>query len=226
MTESTFCPACGQRAPGPDRYCRRCGAAIADAATSGPIAEAEALAARGELTAAFAVLQRALAESDAADTHVALGTLELRRGDAAAMRRHLEQALAIDPGYALAYAYLGGLETDAGRIAAALDLLDRARALAPTDLLVALKRAELWTRLGVLDRAHDELRDALRNDGGAPEHRALAQSMLAAVDRKRQTSFVRRPVSLPTLPLDGVVRWLTRRPAGAVHGKPEVSPWR
>ena len=226
MTESTFCPACGQRAPGPDRYCRRCGAAIGDAAIAGPIAEAEALAARGELTAAFAVLQRALGEGDAAEIHVALGTLELRRGDAAAMRRHLEQALAIDPEYGLAYAYLGGLEAEAGRVAAALDLLDRARTLAPTDLLVALKRAELWMRLGVLDRAHDELRGALQNDGGAPEHRALAQSMLPAVDRKRQTSFVRRPVSFPAVRAGALLGWMRRRPAVAAHAEPEVSPWR
>jgi len=200
MAETNYCPGCGRQASATDRYCRGCGDALTDdASIADPIAEAEAAMARGLLPEAIATLQRAIGEAPAAHLHVALATLYLRRGDGGQARRELERALDVDPEYGVAYAYLGGMAAQAGRVHDAEELLERAKSLAPNDVLVAIKRAEYWLLLGIYDSARDELRYALRESGGNPGERELAQSMLAAIEQRRRGSFTRNTVSLPNL---------------------------
>ena len=55
--------------------------------------------------------------------------------------------------------------------------LRRAVELDPKDLVVRIKRAELWLRLGIFDRAHDEMREGLLNGGGSPSARAAAEAL-------------------------------------------------
>lgn len=195
-----FCPSCGFGARGTDAFCRGCGAALTDdARAAGPIAEAEALVERGQLDEAIAALQRALSAAETPELHVAVSTLYLRRGDGAGARRALDRALALDPACAVAHAYVAGMDLHAGRVADAQDRLDHARDLAPDDLIVRIKRAEFWLRLGIFDNARAELRPALQNCGGSPDNRAIAEAMFASIEKRSRGSFTRKTVALPTL---------------------------
>ena len=205
-----FCPSCGFGARSSDAFCRGCGFALSDdARAAGPIAEAELLVERGQLDEAIATLQRALGD-ETPDLHVALSTLYLRRGDGAGARRALDRALALDPRCAVAHAYVAGMDLHAGRVAEAQERLDHARDLAPDDLIVGIKRAEYWLRLGIFDNARAELRHALQNGGGSPQNRALAEAMFASIEKRSRGSFTRKTVALPSL---GAARKLFRHGA-------------
>jgi tetratricopeptide (TPR) repeat protein len=204
-----FCSSCGFRFHDGDRFCRGCGDALTeDARAVGPIAEAEVLAGKGQLDEAIATVQRALGEGERPDLHVAMSTLYLRRTDVVLARRELDRAIDLDPGYAVAYAYKGGVLLQIGEVDEARGLLDRAKTLAPRDLLVSIKRAEFWLRLGALPNARDELRAGLANGGGSPAARDTAQAMLGSVEHKLRTSAQRAIVPLPSL---GPIRRLFRR---------------
>lgn len=193
-----FCPACGFRRQSTDRFCRGCGDALtAEARASGPITEAETLVARGELDEALATIQRALGDVERADLLVAQATLYLRRGDVERAERSLERATVVDPVYAVAYAYQGGLLFNRGKVDESEALLDKAVDLDPKDLLVRVKRAEFWLRLGVLSRAEEELRIGLANGGGSPTARAAAETMYASIEKRKRTGVERKFVPLP-----------------------------
>lgn len=195
-----YCPSCGSSARRSDTFCRGCGCARSDAArAAGPIAEAESLVERGKLDGAISTLQRALGEAETPESHVALCTLYLRRGDATRARHALDRAIILDPDCAVAHAYLAGMDLHAGRVADAEGRLDHARDLAPDDLIVRIKRAEYWLRLGIFDNARAELRHALQNCGGSPQNRAIAEAMFASVEKRSRGSFTRKTVALPSL---------------------------
>lgn len=217
-----YCPVCGHRGEPHDLFCRACGGALTDAARAvGPIAEAESLVSRGLLAEAIATVQRAIGQGGTSDLHVALATLYMRRGGAAEARRELNAALALDPNSAIAHAYVGGMLIDAGRIAEAQDRLDLALRLAPNDLIVLMKRAEYWLRLGILDNARAEIKLGLQDGGGAPHVRAMAEAMLAAIEKRSRNSFQRQAVALPDL---GALKRMFRRsgPTAATPIEAEV----
>ena len=167
MPSTEFCSGCGRGAREGDRYCRGCGMLLDEAMAGEPIAEAEAYAAAGQLAQAIATIQRAIGAGESADLQIALCTLYLRRGGQGDARRALDRALALDANSAVAHAYIAGLDMHAGRVAEAQQRLDHALSLAPDDLIVRIKRAEYWLRLGIFDNAKLELRRALQNGGGA-----------------------------------------------------------
>ena len=204
-----FCPSCGNRGEPHDLFCRGCGGALSEAArASGPIAEAESLVERGLLAEAIATVQRALGAGATPDLYVALATLYLRRGGAADARRELEEALALDPECAVAHAYAGGMLLQAGDVAEAQGRLDRAYELAPDDLIVLMKRAEFWLRLGIFENARAELKHGLQDGGGAPHTRAMAEAMLLAIEKRSRNSFTRQIVALPDV---GALKRMFRR---------------
>lgn len=204
-----YCPACGYCGELHDLFCRGCGGALTDAArAAGPIAEAESLVSRGLLAEAIATIQRAIGRGGTSDLHVALATLYMRRGGAAEARQELDVALALEPNSAIAQAYVGGMLIDAGQIAEAQDRLDLALRLGPNDLIVLMKRAEYWLRLGILDNARAEIKHGLQDGGGAPHVRAMAETMLAAIEKRSRNSFQRQTVALPDL---GALRRMFRR---------------
>lgn len=222
-----FCASCGLQGRPRDRFCRACGEPLFDSATSdqAPFDIARALADAGRIDEAIASLKTALAEGQSAELHVALATLYLRRGGgAAAAMGELDRALERDPSSGVAHAYVGALLVATGRIEDGVTHLDRARDLAPNDIIVAIKRAEYWLRIGVLDRARSELRAALLNGGGEPDVRAVARELLESVNGRVKSSFVRRTVALPGLPR--ISRALRRRsqPAVPALAEIEVSP--
>ena len=194
-----YCPSCGSAARSIDAFCRGCGCALTDdALAAGPIAVAEALVERGFLDEAVATVQRALSEAETPELHLALSTLYLRRGDGDGARRGLDRAIALDASCAVAHAFVAGMDLHAGRVVEAQERLDHARDLAPDDLIVRVKRAEFWLRLGIFDNARAELRHALRNGGGSPQNRAIAEAMFASIEKRSRGSFTRKMVALPT----------------------------
>lgn len=198
--EVSFCTSCGQQSQPNDRFCRGCGTGLSDELRAGgPIAEAVLLADQGHLDEAIATVQRAIGEDPRPDLYVALSTLYLRRGDVSLAERELDRAIAIEPDYGVAYAYKAGVCLQRGDVDDAQDLLDRALALAPNDLLVRIKRAEFWLRLGALPNAREELRIGLANGGGTPSARAIGHAMIANVDRQMKGAAVRTTVPLPSI---------------------------
>jgi len=212
-----FCPACGLQAQPNDRFCRRCGEALGTGSVPDPIELAESLVARGQLEEAIVTVQNALGEHEAADLHVALSTLYLRRGDVDRAKNELERAIEVDPRCAIAHAYLGAVLARLGRVGEAEDYLDRAHELAPDDLVVSLKRAEWWSALGVLGRARDELRRGLQDGGGTPEARTIAVTMLAGIEERLRRSVSRSPVPLPS-----VTSWT--KGLGRITDHPQKTP--
>jgi Tfp pilus assembly protein PilF len=144
------------------------------------------------LAAAIGIVQRALGAEATPDLHVALATLYLRRGGAADARRELEAALTLDAKCAVAHAYVGGMLLQAGDVAEAQGRLDLAYQLTPNDLVVLMKRAEFWLRLGIFEKARAELKHGLQDGGGAPHVRSMAEAMLLAVEKRSRNSFTRQ----------------------------------
>jgi len=199
MPSTEFCSGCGRGAREGDRYCRGCGMLLDEAMAGEPIAEAEAYAAAGQLAQAVATIQRAIGTAESADLQIALCTLYLRRGGQGDARRALDRALALDANSAVAHAYIAGLDMHAGRVAEAQERLDHALSLAPDDLIVRIKRAEYWLRLGIFDNAKLELRQALQNGGGSAQNRAMAEMMFASIEKRSRGSFTRKTMTLPSL---------------------------
>ena len=199
MPSTEFCSGCGRGARERDRYCRGCGMLLDEAMAGEPIAEAEAYAAAGQLAQAVATIQRAIGTAESADLQIALCTLYLRRGGQGDARRALDRALALDANSAVAHAYIAGLDMHAGRVAEAQERLDHALSLAPDDLIVRIKRAEYWLRLGIFDNAKLELRQALQNGGGSAQNRAMAEMMFASIEKRSRGSFTRKTMTLPSL---------------------------
>jgi Flp pilus assembly protein TadD len=217
-----YCAACGRPRRSADRFCRGCGEPLDDVArTLGPIDEAEGLLARGHLDEAVVTLQRALGAHETAELHVALSTVYVRRGSVADAHRELERAVALDPHCAIAHAYAGALFMRAGRPDEARERLDLARELAPNDMVVSLKRAEMWLMLGVLGNAGAELEHGLLYGGGSEATRAAARKLLAEVEKRMSRSVTRKTVRLPGA---GLMAMLRRRPAAmpSVEAKVEV----
>ncbi len=213
----SFCPSCGNRGKPYDLFCRACGGALTEAArASGPIAEAASLVERGMLAEAIATVQRALSAGAAPDLHVALATLYLRRGGGAEAQRELEEALALDPECAVAHAYAGGMLLQAGDVAEAQGRLDLAYQLAPHDLIVLMKRAEFWLRLGIFEKARAELKHGLQDGGGEPHVRSMAEAMLLSVEKRSRNSFTRQLVALPDF---GALKRMFRR-----SGRTDATP--
>ncbi len=134
------------------------GAAAASGQALGPAARGTALAAAFLLVVGAAALSRGRAaawaddlafhtqwlrtDPEAAQPHVGLGQWYAERGPAEEAVAHYEDAIALRPGYAVAYASLGAVLLANGRNAEAAQRLERAAALAPAE-------ATTWSNLGV-----------------------------------------------------------------------------
>jgi hypothetical protein len=89
-------------------------------------------------------------------------------------------------------AYRGGALIGLGRVADAKDLLDAEFAMAPDNFYVALKRGELYCRLGIYPTAVEALEHAVRAEGADGLGREAARRLLRYARGKARDGFVRR----------------------------------
>ncbi len=118
----------------------------------------------------------------------------MEQGSSEGAERALRAALEVEPGYAPARAYLGLIFLQRYDVDAAQDELDQALRDAPTNLLVHIKYAEFYYRLGFYHRAVSLLEQGLKRPHGANEHVvALARQLLAQARQKNKGAIIREP---------------------------------
>lgn len=106
----------------------------------------------------------------------------------------LEKALEIDPGYVTARAYLGVEYLKLYDIEKAEVELERALKDEPTNLLVHIKYAEYYYRLGFYHRCVELLAQGLKGPHGANEHVvAMARQLLVQAREKSKNMILREP---------------------------------
>lgn len=109
-------------------------------------------------------------------------------------RRALEAALSRDPAYAPARAYLAIELLKDYDIDGAQEQLDQALQDDPTNLLVHIKYADYYYRLGFYHRSVDMLERGLQEPHGANEHLvAMAQQFLTQARQKSKNIILREP---------------------------------
>lgn len=110
------------------------------------------------------------------------------------VRTALETALQVDPTYAPARAFLAIELLKNYDIEGAEDELERALKDDPANLLVHIKYAEYYYRLGFYNRAVELLERGLHSPHGANEHVvALARSFLTQCRQKSNNIILREP---------------------------------
>ena len=150
---------------------------------------------RGDPKAAISRFQHASAtEPDRPQAYFALAQAYLDQGLSEETKAALEQALAVDPGYVPARAYLGIELFKRYDLDGAQDALDRALQDEPTNLLVHIKYAEYYYRLGFYPRAVEMLERGLNGPHAANEHVvAMAHQLLSQARQKCKGLVLREP---------------------------------
>jgi Tfp pilus assembly protein PilF len=125
----------------------------------------------------------------------------------------LQQALEVDPGYVPARAYLGLELLKKYDIYGAEAELDRAMQDEPTNLLVHIKYAEYYYRLGFYNRAVELLERGLQAPHGANEHVvAMARRLLTEARQKSKSIIIREPPGMRPERLLRFFSWFRRHP--------------
>ena len=150
---------------------------------------------RSDPDAAYSRFQHAISlDPDRPQGHFELAQAYLAQGLQEETRAALETALASDPTYAPARAYLGIELLKKYDIHGAQDALDQAVRDEPTNLLVHVKYAEYYYRLGFYHRSVDWLERGLKNPHGANEHVvAMARQLLTESRKKSKNLIFREP---------------------------------
>lgn len=189
-----YCAFCGARLTHSGRFCVGCGAARELPVPSGePLADARRLAAAG-LPGRAAELLRAAVGRTPADRalRLALAAVLLQGGHWSAGLGELERLRQEGPFDPTVEAYRGGALLEMGRIGEAKEVLDAARARAPGHSLAALKRGELFCRLGIHPTAVQELECALALGLPDDETVRVARRLVAVARERSKRGFVRR----------------------------------
>lgn len=150
---------------------------------------------RGDVEAALRHFQRATEEApDRPNAYFALAQAYLEQGSGEHVIRSLEAALKADPKYAQARAYLGIELLKQYDVHGAEDALDQALKDEPNNLLVHIKYAEYYYRLGFYPRAVALLEQGLSRPHGANEHVvALAKNLLKQARQRTKNIIIREP---------------------------------
>ena len=171
---------------------------------------------RGDPEAARSRFQHAIeAEPNRPQGYFALSQAYLDQGLPEETMQALEKALAVDPTYVPARAYLGIELFKRYDLDGAQDALDQALRDEPTNLLAHIKYAEYYYRLGFYPRAVEMLERGLGGPHGANEHVvAMARQLLTQARQKSKGIILREPPD-PRRLLDVFARLrqaLTKRP--------------
>lgn len=161
--------------------------------TSDRMDGAAAALAAGDIDAALAAYRRALDDGtvDGVSGLLGLAVCHGRRRQWVDAENALKSVIGLDPQCGVAYAYLGAVRLEQGKVEAALDDLDQALALAPADTLVRLKRGEGFFRLGRLSEAEAECREAVFLADSNPVIRDYARTLLLGIRRELAGSLSR-----------------------------------
>ncbi len=150
---------------------------------------------RSDPTSALVRFQHAAAlepEKPQAFFGQALAHIELEQSEE--VMRALETTLRIDPTYVPAHAYLGIEYLKRYDLDRAQDALECALRYEPSNLLVHIKYAEYYYRLGFYHRAVEYLERGLKGPHGANEHVvATARQLLSQAQQKRKSIILREP---------------------------------
>lgn len=188
-----YCGHCGARLAETIRFCVDCGAPLRPDELPDPLARPRHLAAQGNPAAAVAALRAMLAD-DPDDRYVRLGlaAVSLQTGDWAAGLAELERLRATGPFEPIVEAYAAGALLELGRVGEAQVVLEEARAGAPDDFFVAMKRGELFCRLGIYPTAVAEFNRALSLAVPDDATRQAVRDLLAFARERSRRGFVRR----------------------------------
>jgi protein O-mannosyl-transferase len=150
---------------------------------------------RGDMEAALRHFQHASEdEPERPQAYFALAQVYIEQGSIEQTRRSLEAALKADPKYAQARAFLGLELLKQYDVSGAEDALEQALKDEPTNLLVHIKYAEYYYRLGFYHRSIDLLEEGLHMPHGASEHIvALARSLLTQSRQRMKNTVLREP---------------------------------
>jgi len=150
---------------------------------------------RSDPEAALSRFQHAIStDPDRPQGHFALAQAYLAQDLKAETQAALKAALAVDPIYAPARAYLAIELLKQYDVHGAQDALDQALADEPTNLLVHVKYAEYHYRLGFYHLAVECLERGLKNPHGANEHVvAMARQLLLQSRQKSKNIILREP---------------------------------
>ncbi len=180
---------------------------------------------RGDPEAALMRFQHASElEPDRPQAYFALAMAYLELGTGEKVVQSLEAALRVDPTYVAARAYLGVEYFKRYEVHRAEDELARALQDEPTNLLVRIKYAEYYYRLGFYNRSVELLEDGLKSPHGANEHIvAMARQLLTQARQKSRNIILREPPD-PRRWLR-LLTWLRprKRRDAAAAGKVELS---
>jgi tetratricopeptide (TPR) repeat protein len=150
---------------------------------------------RGDAEAALRNFQRATEEApERPQAYFALAQAYIEQGSSEKTLRSLEAALKADPTYAPARAFLGIELFKNYDVSGAEDALEQAFKDEPTNLLVRIKYAEYYYRLGFYPRAVTMLEEGLLVPHGANEHVvAMARKLLTQARQRSKGIIVREP---------------------------------
>ncbi len=150
---------------------------------------------RGDVEAALRHFQRATeAAPERPQAYFALAQAHIEQGSSELTKRSLEAALQADPKYAQARAFLGIELLKQYDVPGAEDALDQALKDEPNNLLVRIKYAEYYYRLGFYQRSVELLEEGLHRPHGANEHIvALAKSLLTQARQRTKNTILREP---------------------------------
>jgi tetratricopeptide (TPR) repeat protein len=131
------------------------------------------------------------------DAALAAAVTHLQRGEYAAARPLLEEAVGASSEDAVAQAYLGMTLFHLYDAQGAKEHLDRAVALGAEEFLAWAKRGEYWLHLGCYPQACADLRRALRLPPPSPSSRLRVAQLLEETRQRSKHSFVRTAASPP-----------------------------
>ncbi len=150
---------------------------------------------RGDPEAALRRFHQATdAQPERPQAHFAMAMAYLDLGYSEKVMQAFDAALRIDPTYVPARAFRGVELLKRYDVDGAQEELERALHDAPTNLLVHLKYAEYYYRLGFYHKAVDMLEKGLKAPHGADEHIvAMARSLLSQSRQKCKGTILREP---------------------------------